>query len=79
MQEYIQPANKIYSDITAPLLEAIFFPPNPLHDDGVIIPPKEIDKKSYGIAEFCTCWESCLDCSRNLGLSFCPSGSLEIV
>ncbi len=37
LQEYIQPANKIYSDITAPLLEAIFFPQNPLHDGGVII------------------------------------------
>jgi diadenylate cyclase len=37
LQEYIQPANKIYADITAPLLEAIFFPPNPLHDGGVII------------------------------------------
>lgn len=37
LQDYIQPANKIYSDITAPLLEAIFYPPNPLHDGGVII------------------------------------------
>ncbi len=37
LQEYIEPANKIYSDISAPLLEAIFFPPNPLHDGGVII------------------------------------------
>ncbi len=37
LQEYIQPANKIYSDITAPLLEAIFYPQNPLHDGGVII------------------------------------------
>lgn len=37
LQEYIQPANKVYADITAPLLEAIFFPPNPLHDGGVII------------------------------------------
>ena len=37
LQEYIQPANKIYSDITAPLLEDIFFPQNPLHDGGVII------------------------------------------
>ena len=37
LQEYIEPANKIYSDITAPLLEAIFLPPNPLHDGGVII------------------------------------------
>ena len=50
-----------------------------IDDSGVIIPPKEIDKKSYEIAEFCTCWESCLGCSRNLGLSFCPSGRLEIV
>lgn len=37
LQDYITPANKIYSDITAPLLEAIFFPNNPLHDGGVII------------------------------------------
>ena len=37
LQEYIEPANKIYSDVTAPLLEAIFLPPNPLHDGGVII------------------------------------------
>jgi diadenylate cyclase len=37
LQEYIQPATKLYADITAPLLEAIFFPPNPLHDGGVII------------------------------------------
>ena len=37
LQEYIEPANKIYSDITAPLLDAIFLPPNPLHDGGVII------------------------------------------
>ena len=37
LQEYIEPANKIYSDITAPLLDAFFLPPNPLHDGGVII------------------------------------------
>ena len=37
LQEYIEPANKIYADITASLIEAIFFPPNPLHDGGVII------------------------------------------
>ncbi len=37
LQEYIEPANKIYSDVTAPLLDAIFLPPNPLHDGGVII------------------------------------------
>lgn len=37
LQEYIEPANKIYADITASLLEAIFIPPNPLHDGGVIL------------------------------------------
>lgn len=37
LQEYIEPANKIYSDVTAPLLESIFFPNNPLHDGGVIL------------------------------------------
>ena len=30
LQEYIQPANKIYSDITAPLLEAILLPTKPI-------------------------------------------------
>ena len=37
LQEYIEPANKIYADITSVLIESIFFPPNPLHDGGVII------------------------------------------
>jgi len=37
LQEYIEPAQKIYSDITGNLLDAIFLPPNPLHDGGVII------------------------------------------
>ena len=37
LQEYIEPAQKIYSDITGALLDAIFLPPNPLHDGGVII------------------------------------------
>ena len=31
------PAQKIYADISSSLLEAIFFPNNPLHDGGVII------------------------------------------
>lgn len=47
-------------------------------DNGVIIPPKEIDKKSYGITEHCTCWESCLNCDRNYSMSIAPSGGLEI-
>lgn len=37
LQEYIEPANKIYADISAVLLESIFFPANPLHDGGVIV------------------------------------------
>jgi len=37
LQEYIEPSTKIYSDISAALLETIFFPNNPLHDGGVII------------------------------------------
>ena len=37
LQEYIDPAIKIYADITSQLLEAVFLPPNPLHDGGVII------------------------------------------
>lgn len=37
LQEYIEPANKIYSDVSGALLDAIFLPPNPLHDGGVII------------------------------------------
>ena len=37
LQEYIAPANKIYGDLTAELLETIFFPNNPMHDGGVII------------------------------------------
>lgn len=37
LQEYIDPAIKVYADITSQLLEAVFLPPNPLHDGGVII------------------------------------------
>lgn len=37
LQEYIEPATKIYSDLTSPLLGTIFFPNSPLHDGGVII------------------------------------------
>lgn len=35
--QYIEPANKIYADISSELLISIFFPNNPLHDGGVII------------------------------------------
>ncbi len=37
LQEYIVPATKLYADISSQLLEAIFLPPNPLHDGGIII------------------------------------------
>ena len=37
LAQYIEPANKIYADITSELLISIFFPNNPLHDGGVII------------------------------------------
>lgn len=46
--------------------------------DGTIIPPNEIDKKSMGISERCTCWESCIGCERNFSSSVAPSGRLEI-
>lgn len=37
LQEYIDPATKVYADLTSDLLETIFFPNGPLHDGGVII------------------------------------------
>ncbi len=37
LKEYIEPATKIYADISSDLLISIFFPNNPLHDGGVII------------------------------------------
>lgn len=37
LQEYISPTTKLYADISSQLLEAIFLPPNPLHDGGIII------------------------------------------
>lgn len=37
LQEYIEPATKIYADLTSDLLETLFFPNGPLHDGGVII------------------------------------------
>ncbi len=42
LQEYIEPATKIYAEITAPLLETIFFPNSALHDGGVIIQGNKI-------------------------------------
>ncbi len=42
LQEYIQPATKIYADLSASLLGSIFFPNNPLHDGGIIIQGTQI-------------------------------------
>ena len=37
LQEYIEPATKIYADLSGALLQTIFFPNNPLHDGGIIV------------------------------------------
>ena len=37
LQQYIEPAQPIYADISNELLISIFFPNNPLHDGAVII------------------------------------------
>ena len=37
LAEYIEPANKLYADLSSDLLIAIFYEGNPLHDGGVII------------------------------------------
>ena len=37
LAQFIEPANKIYADISSELLISIFFPNNPLHDGGVIL------------------------------------------
>ena len=42
LAQYIEPANKIYADLSSELLISIFFPNNPLHDGGVIIQGNKI-------------------------------------
>lgn len=37
LSEYIEPATKVYADLTDDLLNTIFFPNSPLHDGGVIV------------------------------------------
>ncbi|MCI9279777.1 MAG: TIGR00159 family protein [Bacilli bacterium] len=37
LQEYIEPATKIYADVSNELLCNLFFPNSPLHDGGIII------------------------------------------
>lgn len=42
LSEYIERSKKLYADISNELLDAIFFPDNPLHDGGVIIQGNKI-------------------------------------
>jgi len=42
LAEYIEPATKLYADITSELLISIFWKNNPLHDGGVIIQGNKI-------------------------------------
>ena len=56
--QYIEPANKLYADISSELLISIFFPNNPLHDGGVIIQGDRI-----------TCAGSVFPTSNNQSLS----------
>lgn len=37
LQEYIDPATKVYADLSDDLLETIFYPGGPMHDGGVIV------------------------------------------
>ena len=37
LSQYIEPATKLYADISSELLISLFFPNNPLHDGAVII------------------------------------------
>lgn len=58
LQQYIEPAQKLYADISAELLISIFFPNNPLHDGAVIIQGDRI-----------TCAGSVLPTSMNPNIS----------
>ncbi len=42
LAEYIEPATKLYADITSELLISIFWKNNPLHDGGVILQGNKI-------------------------------------
>lgn len=37
LRQYIEPANKLFADISSELLISLFFPNNPLHDGAVIV------------------------------------------
>ncbi|MEI3508915.1 MAG: DNA integrity scanning protein DisA nucleotide-binding domain protein [Bacilli bacterium] len=42
LANYINNAQRIYAEVTNPLLTAVFFVNNPLHDGGVIIQGDQI-------------------------------------
>ena len=58
LSQYIEPATKLYADISSELLISIFFPNNPLHDGAVIIEGDRI-----------TCAGSVLPTSMNTTIS----------
>ena len=58
LQQYIEPAQKLYADLSNELLISIFFPNNPLHDGAVIIQGDKI-----------TCAGSVLPTSMNPNIS----------
>ena len=58
LSQYIEPANKIYADLSSELLISIFFPNNPLHDGAVVIQGDRI-----------TCAGSVLPTSMNTNIS----------
>jgi len=58
LSQYIEPANKIYADLSSELLISIFFPNNPLHDGAVIVQGDRI-----------TCAGSVLPTSMNTNIS----------
>lgn len=62
LQQYIDPATKIYADLSSDLLGTIFFPNSPLHDGGVII---QGDRVTCAGAVFKTSMDSSI--SRKLG------------
>ena len=58
LNQYIEPATKLYADLSSELLISIFFPNNPLHDGAVIIQGDRI-----------TCAGSVLPTSMNQNIS----------
>lgn len=58
LSQYIEPAHKLYADLSSELLISIFFPNNPLHDGAVILQGDRI-----------TCAGSVLPTSMNQNIS----------